>query len=42
MIVDFRELGISEDKDDTPRDMYSRLGFETIGEEIELFRALNG
>lgn len=30
------------DKDDTPRDMYSKLEFETIGEEIELFRAVNG
>ncbi len=37
-----RNIYLIADKDDTPRDMYSRLGFETIGEEIELFRALNG
>ena len=29
-----RNIYLIADKDDTPRDMYSRLGSETIGEEI--------
>lgn len=41
-ILDASELGINNiylitGKDDTPKEMYSKLGFEVIGEEIELF-----